>query len=90
LFALTAALYERAGYHGHVDIGVAITGLKGAHGGGSRGRFGFEGHAYAAERFTNTARVSAAELAVVQDRTRDLLGRFFKGSGGDGYDPFAK
>lgn len=90
LLALTAALYERAGYHGHVDVGVAITGLKGAHGGGSRGRFGFEGHAYAAERFTNTARVSAAELAFVQDRTRDLLGRFFEASGGDGYDPFAK
>lgn len=89
-FALTAALYERAGYHGHVDVGVAITGLKGAYGGGSRGRFGFEGHAYAAERFTNTARVSAAELAFVQDRTRDLLGRFFEASGGDGYDPFDK
>jgi hypothetical protein len=90
LFGLTAALYNRAGYHGHVDVGVAITGLKCAHGGGSRGRSGVEGHAYAAERFTNTARVSAAELGFVPDRTRELLGRFFEASGGDGYDPFAE
>lgn len=87
-FGLMAALYTRAGYHGHVDVGVAITGLKGAHGGGSRGRFGYEGHAYAAERFTNTARFSASELTSVQDRARELLGRFFEASGGDGYDPF--
>jgi hypothetical protein len=89
LFALTAALYKRAGYHGHVDVGASITGLEDAYGGGSRGRFGYEGHTYAAERFTNTTRVSVAELAFVQDRTRGLLGRFFEASGGDGYDPFA-
>ncbi len=86
--SMLGALYRDAGYHGAVDVGVAVTNL---HGAGSLAMQGdFSERFYGATEFTNTARWSAAELHDAEQRTRDLLSRFFEASTGrPGYDPFA-
>lgn len=86
--SMLGALYRDAGYHGAVDVGVAVTNL---HGAGSLAMQGdFSERFYGASEFTNTARWSAAELLDPEQRTRDLLGRFFEASTGrPRYDPFA-
>jgi hypothetical protein len=90
-FAAMAAVYSAAGYHGHVDVGVAVTGIEGA---ASYHRI--ESHAfssdfrYSAPAFTRTARIAAAELQDAEGVTRSLLRHFYEASSGiDGYDPFA-
>lgn len=88
-FAAMTELYVAAPYHGEIDIGVALTNLKGAVSIQGRDRFAFA-RPFTADGFTRTARVSAAALADAEARTRDLLGRFFEASTGvDRFDPFA-
>jgi hypothetical protein len=49
--------------HGHVDVGVALTGIQGAHS-ERRGRmFGLRDFQHSSEAFTRSARVAAVELA---------------------------
>lgn len=85
--AMMGALYEAAGYLGQVDVGVAATNVRGA--GSLRMRESFGARSYGAPTFKRTARLAAAELLDHEQRTRDLLGRFFEAASGlVGYDPF--
>lgn len=89
VIAMAAAVYERAGYVGHVDLGVAIRGVEGA----LSDRLRVSGHVYAPLRFNEsefreTARVSAAELVGGNAAARALLRRFTDATTGNpDFDP---
>jgi hypothetical protein len=86
-FSAAGAFYRRAGYYGHVDIGVAVTGIRGAvaHFLHQQGRYE---RAYPAADFRSTERVVAADLAErPRDAAFELLRRFFDGLAGVGYEP---
>jgi len=87
-FAMMNTYYRAAAYHGHVDVGVAVTNLRGA--GSLRMRGAMHALSYGADTFTRTDRFGAAALGDHEQRTRDLLGRLFLATTGlDEYDPFA-
>lgn len=96
--AVVGGVYRAAGYLGHVDLGLAVTGLEGAvslvgldprfglampaMGGGSSG--------YRAERYPRTERLAASELSEPTDVARRMLGPLFEATTGrDDFDPFA-
>ena len=88
-FAIMGSIYRAAAYHGAVDVGVALTGLRGAHSAVLRGQHFFDdGVGYDAEAFTRTARVSPGELEVAPDLVQRLLRHFFEASAFEGYNPF--
>ena len=79
--ALVGALYELAGYHGHLDIGVAVEGLQGAvssteHPGS------FPQRRYNANEYRRVERFSAGELAARPDVVRRLLHHLFESTTG--------
>ena len=87
--AVMGSLYEAAGYHGSVDIGVAVTGIKGAGSGHRSQRWASGGFAYSAPVFSRTERVAASELNSPADITHNLLRNFYEATTGiDGYNPF--
>jgi hypothetical protein len=88
-FAAMGALYEAAGYVGHVDIGVAVTGIEGA--------APWLLHQWGDNRFSGpvperTTRVSAAEIRDdPKGVTLSLIGRLLVATRGDpNYIPFEK
>jgi hypothetical protein len=89
-FAVMGALYEAAGYHGAVDVGLAVTGVKGAY--SERGRRGFGGGVpYPVDTYTRTARIAAAELRTAPEISQALLRHFFESTTGiDGYNPWTE
>lgn len=90
-FAVMGALYEAAGYRGHVDVGVAITGIEGA-GSAERSRLWMvRPLRYSAETFTRVAGVGASELKDAPALTHRLLRHFYAAStGASDYDPFVR
>jgi hypothetical protein len=96
--AAVGALYEEAGYHGAVDVGVAVTNLDGGY---SVGRYedqqgpGFimwdHVPTYSGATFTRTRRLAAAsELGAPQAVAMSLLGRLLAASTGRAnYTPFS-
>lgn len=81
-------LYEKAGYVGHVDLGVAITGIEGAE---SSSRLDAARHfASDIDTYLRTARVPAIELPSNSiDIGRSLLKRLIDSmTQGNNYDPF--
>ena len=86
--ALVGALYELAGYHGHLDIGVAVEGLQGAvssteHPGS------FPQLRYNAADYRRVERFSASELAARPNVVRRLLGHLFEATtGSTDVEPF--
>jgi hypothetical protein len=91
-FTVVAKLYEAAGYHGSVDVGLALTGIEGARSErGRRNRTFHSGPTYPAGAFTRTDRVAAAELHAADDIAHRLLRHFFEATTGiDGYNPWAE
>lgn len=90
-FAVMAMIYEAAGYYGHVDVGVAITGLQGA--GSERRNRGFGGDhfAYSMPRFSRTDRLPLAELGAPAEVAHGLLRNFYEATTGiTGYNPFTQ
>lgn len=86
--ALTSSLYEQADYFGMVDIGVAITGVKGAITLDRRGRE--RGYRYEHKDYRRTVRVSA--LVLKDDpllAARRLVNRFFETLFQGLHDPLA-
>jgi hypothetical protein len=85
-FAAMGALYDAAGYVGHVDVGAAVTDIEGAapHGLHCSGDNTFSGPPP-----RRTSRVSAAEL---RDNptgvTLSLIGRLLHATRGSSYTPF--
>lgn len=88
-FAIMSAIYEAAGYHGQVDVGLAITGVEGA---GSHIRsenWGPGELRYSADSFTRAIGVSATELRDAPALTHRLLRHFYTASTGHtNYNPF--
>lgn len=87
-FAAMGALYENAGYVGHVDVGMALTNLEGSipygihHWGDNR---------YAGPAPQRTARVTAAELRDdPKGVAMTLIRRFLDATRGTAYTPFAE
>lgn len=92
LLRVMGTLYERAGYRGVVDVGVAFTGIAGAVAGESldRGRDYPSGPPkYRAQEYRRVQRVVAAELqGDPEGIAAGLLRRLFESLGFPDYDPF--
>jgi hypothetical protein len=88
-FALASRLYERAGFTGEVDVGVATTDLSGAHS-YYVGRRGFyTGPGFGADSYRRSRRLSAADLARdPRAVVRDLYTHMFEITLPQGFDPF--
>ena len=79
--ALVGTLYELAGYHGHLDVGVAVEGLHGAVSSTvSPNSFGHS--RYNANEYRRVERFSAGELAPRSDVVRRLLRHLFESTTG--------
>jgi hypothetical protein len=89
-FAVMAMLYEAAGYYGSVDVGVAVTGIKGAK--SYRATQGFNiGPAYPSDRFTRTDRVAAGQLKAADVVAYGLLRDLFDAATGiEGWNPWTQ
>lgn len=87
--AVMGALYDAAGYHGAVDVGLAITGVQGAH--SERRERSFGGPPYPVSNYTRTIRVAAAQLRDAGEIAQGLLRHFFEATTGiDGYNPWTQ
>jgi hypothetical protein len=85
-FAAMGAFYEAAGYVGHVDVGMALTGIEGSM---PYGPHQWGDNAYSGPAPQRTARVTAAEL---RDDPKgvalSLIRRFLDAARGSSYTPF--
>jgi hypothetical protein len=81
-FAVMGKLYEAAGYFGHVDVGVAVTGIQGASSERRNRNFGLRDFHYSSDAFTRTERVAAGELAEPSVVTHRLLRNFYEATTG--------
>jgi hypothetical protein len=90
LFAVMGKLYEAAGYHGQVDVGVAVTGIEGAL--SERDSRSFHpAPAYPVGTFARTDRVAARELLNPDEVGYRLLRHLFEATTGiDGWNPFTQ
>jgi hypothetical protein len=88
--ALMGTFYELGGYHGHVDIGLSVTGIRNAVSVTGGGGLSFGGDdPYMADSYPRTRSVSAKELLSPESITRDMLRHFFEATTGrEGFDPF--
>jgi hypothetical protein len=88
-FAVMGDVYRAAGYHGHVDIGVAMTGLAGA-GSATRAENLLLGNfSYSADSFSRTDRVAASQLLAPDLVAHRMLRHFYEATTGiQGFNPF--
>jgi hypothetical protein len=85
-FGAMGALYEAAGYVGHVDVGMAVSGVEGAL---PYGYHHWGENAFVGPSPQRTARVTAAELRDDPKRvTLSLIRRFLDATRGTSYMPF--
>jgi len=92
--AAMGSLYQAGGYHGHIDIGLACTGLQ-----GGRSSLALnphylvfeEGEGFNEPTYTRTERVAAAELEDPQPVARRMLRHLLQAVAlrEDDWDPFA-
>jgi hypothetical protein len=87
-FALMAELFDAAGYVGPVDVGIALTGIRGAQALTAVQNLMGSARGYPACTYQTTTRVPADALRAPRDLTRQILGRFFEALAGPEYDPF--
>jgi hypothetical protein len=88
-FTVMAMLYDAAGYHGAVDVGLAITGISGARSMQLEQRGFRPGPTYPADKYSRTERVAAMQLLDAPEIARQLLQDFFDAStGADGWSPW--
>jgi hypothetical protein len=85
-FGAMGALFEAAGYVGHVDVGMALTGVEGSM---PYGLHQWGDNAYSGPAPQRTARVTAAELRDDPKAvTMSLIRRFLDATRGTSYVPF--
>lgn len=85
--AILGALYQRASYFGPVDIGVAVTGLKGAV--SFAGRWDRLSTPYPRDEFRRIRRIAAGTLAEEpRQATMALVDDLVEASAGSHYDVF--
>lgn len=89
-FRIESELFRLSGYHGHVDLGLSITGVRDGYSARSaHSAVIFDAGSYQADVFPRTDRIAAAELADPESLALRLAGPFFDAlTGLDGYDPF--
>ena len=86
--AIMGRLYELGGYHGHVDLGLSVTGIQGGLSVGRLDSFSSVS-TYRADAYPQTTGLSATELLDPRGVARALLQDLFEvTTGRDGYDPF--
>ena len=86
--AVMGKLYEAAGYHGHVDVGVALTGIQGVMSERARHSLG-SNYAYPVDAFSRTDRLAAAQLLAPDEVAHHLLRHLFEATTGvEGWNPF--
>lgn len=83
VLALAGHLYQRAGYLGPVVAGVAVTGLRGAVGGGVLNQ-----RRYNADGYLRTRRFQAPALDGSGGAARELVGDLVATFEGESFDPF--
>jgi len=84
-----AFLYKRAGFHGSIDVGIAVLGIETV--GGATLIRAFSGPpTYGAPDYRRHTRVSSAELRDHETLTRRLLAPLFEVISVRGFDPFAE
>lgn len=88
--ALMGKVYDLGGYHGHVDIGLNITGIRDAVSVTGGNGLSFGGNdPYQADCYPRTRPVSAKELLNPESIARDMLRHFFEATTGrEDFDPF--
>jgi len=85
--AILGSLYERGGYFGPVDVGVAVTGLEDAL--SSADLWGSWPSPYPRPEYRRTRRLTAVELdREPRHAAMELVGRLIEASAGAHYDPF--
>jgi hypothetical protein len=86
-FACMGKLFSLADYHGHVDLGLVVTGIEG--GVTAQARVMGDGPRYNAATYPRTDRVAAAELDDPRPLVRRLLRHLFEATTGrDNFEPF--
>lgn len=91
LIAAMGALYDRVGYFGSVDVGVALTGLQNAHSFSANKSIFGHAQAYPEPEVRRTRRIPASALSDSQVLVQELLGRFFEASSGwSGWTPYSE
>lgn len=89
-----AALFRFAGYYGHVDLGVAVAGLRGGISSqpNRSGAYFTDHDRYNADTYQRHDRIAAAEMLHAPETvTAHLLRDLFEATTGrDNYDPFAR
>lgn len=87
-FALMGELYAAASYAGLADIGVALTGIRGARASSMTNVIGHLEHGYGEDVYYTDLQVNAESLEQPRDVTRRILSRFFDALVHPGYEPF--
>lgn len=86
--ALACKLYELGGYHGFIDVGIAVKGIAETHSATTPAR-AFVHTAYNADEFVRTARVSVTELRDPKAVASSMLRALFEITTGDpAFDAF--
>jgi hypothetical protein len=89
-FAIMAMLYDAAGYYGAVDVGIAVTGIKGARSERANRGFG-SGAPYPTDRFTRADRVAVGQLKDADVVAQGLLHDLFDATTGiEGWNPWTQ
>lgn len=87
--AAVGALYEAGGYHGHVDVGLAVTGIAGGITSTRDAFYLYRHDVYNADTYPRHGRLAAAELLEPEAVTLRLLRHLFEATTGvEDYDPF--
>jgi hypothetical protein len=88
-FAIMGEFFRAASYVGHVDLGLAVTGIRG---GISTNRnfmwIDEDTPRFTADSYSRDARVAAAELEDAGKLATELLREFFDATAGEDFDPF--
>ena len=88
--AVAEWLFDRAGFHGSTDVGLAVLGIEGAGGASLINTFGQRTAAYGASEYRRHARVTGEELRGDLDNlVRRLLRPLYEVTSVSGYDPLA-
>lgn len=86
--AVTSWLHDRAGFHGAVDIGVAVIGIEGVTGSTQRGAFIGRAPIYRAAEYRRHDRVTSQEMSSsLSEIVLRLLAPLYEVVSLDGYDP---
>jgi hypothetical protein len=91
--AVMGKLYELGGYNGHIDLGIAVTGIREGVSSTSSGWSHAYGGSepYRADSYTRTIRSNASALLEPRNSAASVLRDLFEAtSGRDDYDPFAE